>query len=98
LPTEAVRPTAVDALLGVSAPVSVESLVWALGRTYDARVLPRLLDFHADPDKAVRLAVIIGGERCDYLIDQLIDTGGGDLDLAVASVVAAAPGSVQGHD
>lgn len=50
-------PAVVDALLAVSAAASVVSLVWALRRTYDARVLPRLLDFSADPHEAVRLAV-----------------------------------------
>ena len=54
---ENLRSAAAEALLAVSAPASIESLVWALGRTYDARVLPRLLNFEADPDAAVRLAV-----------------------------------------
>jgi hypothetical protein len=51
------RPAAVDALLAISAPDSAESLVRALGRTHDARVVARMLEYAADPDDAVRLAV-----------------------------------------
>jgi hypothetical protein len=55
--SEAVRAAAVDALLTVVVPASVESLVWALGRTHDVRAVPRLLEFVAHSDAAVRLAV-----------------------------------------
>ncbi|HEY2790985.1 MAG TPA: HEAT repeat domain-containing protein [Micromonosporaceae bacterium] len=54
---EEARPVAAEALLSIAVPDSVESLVYALGRTYDARVVPRLLEHIAHPDADVRLAV-----------------------------------------